>query len=402
MFAVLCGALLISPVCAEDLRYDLDIRSGTIGEMLSRLASETGHAVFFPTDKLNQPTSVRLKGRYSLQEALDVLLEPTGLSVVLTNQEVIVVSDADREKREGITVQNTRTKSTRNRWIKLFSSVSAAAMSVVSANAQEEPEGDVIVVVGSSIKRDASEVGALPVDVVTDDFLKRSQNASLGQALQSLAVVTGNTLNPTVDEYNGGRATVNLRGVGDEYTLVLLNGRRFGGENTPDIGSIMPDGVASVEILKSGASSIYGSDAVAGVVNVRLMEDFSGILLDTSYGDTTASDSTSHLKTSVVFGLQEEALSFTGGISYQEQGDLQKFDRPLSSSRDYRRFGGVDRRSGSFGFPHLIFRDGIDDPQSIDVTRFGVGQQSSDPNDFGPYDPETQALSFNEISIVPS
>ncbi|MEX2495397.1 MAG: TonB-dependent receptor [Woeseia sp.] len=261
-----------------------------------------------------------------------------------------------------------------------------------------------IVVTGSSIRRAESEFPALPVDTVSSETLQRTQGASLGEVLQELPIIAGSVLNPTTDEYNGGRSTINIRGVGDEYTLVLLNGRRFGGENVPDIGSIMPDAVERVEILKGGASSIYGSDAVAGVVNVKLRENFSGIRLDASYGDTTASDTASSLKTAMLVGIQEEPFTLIVGGAYHEQGELSKFDRTLTASRDYRAFGGIDRRSGGFGFPHLIFvpdGSGGDDVLSIDVSRLEPGASSDALNDYVPYDRETQALSFNEVSVVP-
>ena len=111
-----------------------------------------------------------------------------------------------------------------------------------------------------------------PVTVLTQDDIERSGENSLGRILQSLPMNTGSPVNTNMDE-GIGATRVDLRGLGSERTLVLLNGRRFpnggiGGDASVDLGMIPVSSIERIEVLPSGASAVYGSDAIGGVVNI--------------------------------------------------------------------------------------------------------------------------------------
>ena len=142
-----------------------------------------------------------------------------------------------------------------------------------------------IEITGSSIKRVDAE-GSLPVTVVTKEEIARSGVVSTEQLLQSLAAVSsqGSTLGATgAGSSTAGQSTVSLRGLFARRTLVLVNGRRLAssfhgasGSAATNINTIPISAIERVEVLKDGASSTYGSDALAGVVNFILSKDFQG------------------------------------------------------------------------------------------------------------------------------
>lgn len=287
----------------------------------------------------------------------------------------------------------------------LFCGAGALAPSLVLAQASpadQPPVLETITVTGSSIRTQAAALDTMaqPIQFVSIDQFENTPAESVGDFLRTLPINTGLSNSPTTDEYAGGNTSINLRGIGDRYTLVLVEGRRFGGEDVPDVGAIPAEAIKGIEILKGGASSIYGSDAVAGVVNVRLKDDFRGLELHGSYGDTWRGDQ-AFVRTAAVFGLSDERFSLTGSLSYQKRDGLTKFDRDLTASRDYRAYGGQDRRSGRVSLPHqIVLSSDPTQPLSLDLTRFGAGGYSSDPADYVAYSRD-QAYSTNELGTSP-
>lgn len=147
-----------------------------------------------------------------------------------------------------------------------------------------------IEVTGSNIKRVDSETAA-PIQVITREEIARSGKTTVTELLRSLPTNAGGGLNDITgaNSFSSGASTVSLRGLGSAATLVLLNGRRVApyGPADPNFGQsaainldALPLAVVDrVEILKDGASAIYGSEAIAGVVNIILRKDFNGILV---------------------------------------------------------------------------------------------------------------------------
>lgn len=156
---------------------------------------------------------------------------------------------------------------------------------------------DGIVVTGSRIKR-ASIEGPSPVVVISSEQIQREGFVTVSDALETLTQASGFIENDLVGALGGftpNGSPINLRGLGPNRTLLLINGRRatdypfpYGGQsNFQNFGNIPAAAVDRVEILSGGASAIYGSDAVAGVVNVVLKTDFSGDRLRLRAGTTT-------------------------------------------------------------------------------------------------------------------
>lgn len=155
-------------------------------------------------------------------------------------------------------------------------------------------EMEKVTVTGSRIKRTEIE-GVSPITIISADDIANSGLDSLTEVLQNSIANNGSSLNGESDGYTDSASSINLRGMGANRTLVLINGRRQasfptasgGTSNFVDISDIPTAAVQRVEILTGGASAIYGSDAVGGVVNIILKEVYEGSKLAAKYYDPT-------------------------------------------------------------------------------------------------------------------
>jgi outer membrane receptor protein involved in Fe transport len=150
-------------------------------------------------------------------------------------------------------------------------------------------------VVGSRIKRSEVE-GPSPVTILTSDDLEKEGHATVADALNTLTQVTGDAQNElTQNGFTPNATVLNLRGLGPGRVLTLVNGRRVAEYPRPynsqsnfvNIGSIPSAAVERIEVLSGGASAVYGSDAVAGVVNVVLKKSYDGQIITLLYGEPT-------------------------------------------------------------------------------------------------------------------
>ena len=152
-----------------------------------------------------------------------------------------------------------------------------------------------VIVTGSNIPT-AAEQASIPVTTYTAQWLQKSGSNTPVEGLRQLPTFVGNA--ETENDSNGGdgSALINLRGLGAENTLVLINGRRMigGAGIAADVNLIAISSIQKVDILKDGASAIYGSDAVAGVVNFMMWNDirdygpiYEGAEFELRYGTTT-------------------------------------------------------------------------------------------------------------------
>ena len=163
------------------------------------------------------------------------------------------------------------------------------ALSVGTAFAQAAPEKKTerIEVTGSNIKRVDAETSA-PIQVITQEEIRRSGKQTVTELLRELPINAAGGLTELTGSgsFSAGAASVSLRGLGSTATLVLLNGRRiapygladpnFGQSGVTNLNSIPVDVIERIEILKDGASAIYGSEAIAGVINIILRKDYKG------------------------------------------------------------------------------------------------------------------------------
>jgi iron complex outermembrane receptor protein len=251
-------------------------------------------------------------------------------------------------------------------FVALLAAAFGAAVLPAGALAQNadgaNPSLQRVVVTGSSIARIDGET-ALPVQILKREDIERvgaTSTEELVKQLSSLSSAGSSTTAANASGYGGGSiATVSLRGLGSARTLVLVNGRRvsvYGGGSagaagsSVDVNSIPLAAIERVEVLKDGASAIYGSDAIAGVVNFILRKDFTGLEVGGNYGQT--GDHLGRDRKATIFGgigrMDTDGWNLTGGITVQHTDAIAGSDRDFASRINV---GAQNDYTSSIAFP---------------------------------------------------
>ncbi len=240
-----------------------------------------------------------------------------------------------------------------------------APTAVLAQQSDDAQKLERVEITGSSIKRIEGET-ALPVQVITREEIQKTGATTAEQLLQTVSAIASSgtiTASTVSSATTGGISSVSLRGLTSLRTLVLINGRRispygigFTGDSVSvDVNSIPLAAVERVEILKDGASAIYGSDAIAGVVNFILRKDFKGAELSAEYGDT--SDGGARLqRVSGAYGygdLGRDRFNLMLLASYQKEDPLFGGQRKFAS-KGYNEAAQNTTTSGN-SFPANIF-----------------------------------------------
>lgn len=214
-----------------------------------------------------------------------------------------------------------------------------------------------VVVTGSLIRRVDIET-ASPVITLDRSALTASGKPVLGDVLQALPSISGNATNPQNNSNGGGGATpsgeagdgasrVSLRGLGVERTLVLVNGQRMA---NADVNLIPTDMIERTDVLAEGASTVYGSDAIGGVVNFILRKDFQGVQATLNGGISGHGDAERRGFT-LTAGKSGNRYNLTGGVDFNKYDPLLNPKRKFSAQVLYLS-GGQITPSGSSSIPN--------------------------------------------------
>ncbi len=215
--------------------------------------------------------------------------------------------------------------------------LSAALVMPGAALAQSSDDGaamelEEVVVTGSRIKRnDTSSIS--PITVLTDEDLAISGNLTLENFIQDMPSVNGGDFGAGVNNGNPGIASVSLRGLGPNRTLVLVNGKRFASASVNgfvDLNMIPTAIVERIEVLRDGASTVYGSDAIAGVVNIITKKDFEGVDLEIGY-DVTSEGDGDMLNGAMVLGNSFDKGNFIVTAQINTREEIRQGDRAFSA-----------------------------------------------------------------------
>jgi outer membrane receptor protein involved in Fe transport len=337
---LLTGGTLVRPqtAYAQDQAQAYSIEAGDLEGALSRFGTESHIQLIYPPELLKGKRSHGLTGSYAPADALRLLLDGSGLKAERVNDKTVVIKQASAATKEP-----------------------QAANSTAPAAASPEPEvrnlGS-MTVTGTRIRG-----GATPSPVITigSERMQEEGFANLGEVIRSIPQNFSGGQNPGVTPAQGGTESnqnitggsgLNLRGLGPDTTLTLLNGRRmsYGGfVQAVDISAIPIEAVERLEIVPDGASAIYGSDAVGGVANVILKRDFDGVTVGAHYGGATEG------------GLITRGYTATAGTTWATggmilAGEKTSSDPIYSDQRDYTEsmyrpttlWQGNDLRSGLF------------------------------------------------------
>lgn len=228
--------------------------------------------------------------------------------------------------------------------------------------AAQDIETQRVEVTGSAIKRLATET-ALPLSTLTRADIERSGATTAQDLVALLPANFGGTVVASNVGSTGNASTANLRQLGPKYTLVLLNGRRvanyaFG--NAPvDLNSIPVSAIERVEVLRDGASAIYGADAIAGVINFILRKDFQGLEVSAFATGVEAAGGGNTRSLSIAGGygdLATQRFNLMFSASREENQRLAAKDRAFANTAK-RDDLGIDNSSARNGIPNLSFTD---------------------------------------------
>ena len=237
----------------------------------------------------------------------------------------------------------------------LPAAVLAAPTVVFAEEAIEE-----VVVTGSFI-RGTPQDAALPVDVVSQQDLMDIGNPTIAEMVRNLNISNGNLaetnqFNGSGGQGNEGVNTINLRGLGSARSLVLINGRRHVADSNigVDISAIPSIAIGRLEVLKDGAAALYGSDAIAGVVNFITRENFEGV--EARVSGQTFEESDGEYQAGIIWGGGNDRWHLTAAAEYERRsevslGDLDWAVRPFASNPQ----GGYS----GIGNPGTIFPFGV-------------------------------------------
>lgn len=234
------------------------------------------------------------------------------------------------------------------------------------STAQPAPDTGEIVVVGSRIRTVTPFNSPDPITVIDPALAAKEGKLDLATTLQSSPVAAGSTQITSAISSNfvtaggPGAQTIDLRGLGANRTLVLLNGRRAGPAGTRGAVSsfdlnVLPQSIAqNIQILKTGASSVYGSDAIAGVVNIETKRDIDGLQLDANVSVPFDGGGESY-RISAILGKKFERGNVLLAVDYSHQNELARGDRSYLAcpeaytfTPDGERADLVDPRTGAY------------------------------------------------------
>lgn len=261
--ALVCSAMLLlsSPSWAEEVAHKFDIPAESTAKALNDLSTQSGIQILFPYDLAAKTMAPAIKGSYSLRVVLKQLISGSGLEIA---------SETDK-------------------------TITLRAVSSTTDEPRAEAPTEVIVT-GSHIRGGNP---TSPVHTIGRKDIEQSGYSQIGDVMRSLPENFAGGQNPEVfqatatnpgNQNLSNASTVNLRGLGTDATLVLLNGHRLSGDSWfqgVDISAIPLSAIQRVEVVPDGASALYGSDAVAGVVNMILRKDYDGTEVSARLGGAT-------------------------------------------------------------------------------------------------------------------
>lgn len=347
--AVLAIAAAATPAAAQTRAFDIPAQSAASG--VAAFAEQAGLQILVSESAARDRRTAAVRGRMSDAAALAMLLQGSGLEVAANDGRTVTLR--------------------------------TSAPQSAGLEALEPVEVDDVVVTGSLIR------GAVPagahISVLDDADIRQTGVSTVAEVLQTStqnfrggaqeASVLANQGGATGIAFSAG-TSINLRGVGADATLVLLNGRRLapsGYGDFVDVSAIPLGAVNRIEILADGASATYGSDALAGVVNMFLKTDFNGVQAD---GQVGFGDGLDEQRAGVLVGRSTERGYLMVGYEHYRRSELHAEDRDYAASSDLRPFGGQDYRL-PYASPGNILSPGAF-AGAIPTGQNGVGLRPSD------------------------
>lgn len=343
-----------------------------LGDALQSFADQTGIQLIYFSEVADGKASGALDGEYEISAAMDMLLADTGLDYTLLGDQAVSIQVADSgPQTSSASIAPTPVLVARNQSQPQSQRQTAGSQSAGASEsgvAREE-----VVVTGSRIAR-SGVATPTPTVVLDSEAIVASGAVNIGDLLRELpAIGPGLNSENTAATFSGaGLNLIDLRNLGTERTLVLVNGRRHVGTqpNTTavDLNSIPTPLIERVEVITGGASAVYGADAVSGVVNIIMRQDFEGIDVDVQTGSSDRSDARRHqIGITAGTNFAEDEGNITLHMSYVDEGGIAFDARP----------GGVSGANWVANPENTGPNDGIPDFIIMNNLRQLAGQQES-------------------------
>lgn len=326
-----CAAIVISysvilgALAAQHDPIGFNIAGKDLSTALKNFALEADVDILYDADLVKGKQAQRLKGEYTREEALEKLLEGTELKAEKSKEKVYLIFQASAAGVMGL-------------------QTGVQSDEVVASNGVDRKEGagekrmDEVVVIGSNIRGTKSASSVRVFDEVEiensgfstiHDFVRAlPQNFNGGISEANGAGIT--TANNASDNYAAGTG-VNLRGLGNDSTLVLVNGHRWAPASNGgfvDVSMIPLTAVKRIEVLLDGASATYGSDAIGGVVNFILYENLEGMSSQIRYG--IDKDNKNEAQIGQTFGANWESGNLLLSYEYYQRESIESSDRSFT------------------------------------------------------------------------
>jgi len=273
-----------------------------------------------------------------------------------------------------------------------LSALSIAMLSVASSIATPtfaaEEEIEKIMVTGSRIAR-AEVTSTSPITVVTKAQLTNLGITDVSSALRRLPAITGNSTNNQSSSGAVAIQTATLRGIEATNTLVLLNGRRMVGSDEDglvDLSSIPFEAISQIEVLKDGASAIYGSDAIAGVINIITRKNYEGFEVNARYGQSSEGDAQER-ELGLVMGFSGDKGSMMIAASTSNNSGWEEKDRYMTKDTQRAYLGGSNISSGTTPFARLS-GFGLDPSETWTIL------DANNPTDVTAFDYDTMGYNY--------
>lgn len=298
--------LPVASAAAQEQRQSYSLPAQPLAQSLREVSLQSGRTIVAPSELLRGKSAPVVRGTYTIDEVVDALLAGSGLVA--------------RRMGDGLLIDRVQT-------------------SLNDTTAAEPANGD-IVVTGSRIR---GAPVASPVIRVDQQAMRNSGQTSLAEVARSIPQNFGGGQNPGVGANVpsssginvGSASTINLRGLGSDATLTLLNGHRLaynGSRQGIDISAIPLGIVDRIEVVADGASALYGSDAVAGVANIILKRDYDGLQVRADIGGATAGGNFQQLYGAVA-GKRWRSGGLVAAYEFARNTDILSDNRSYAASR---------------------------------------------------------------------
>ena len=319
--------LSTSKVNADDLNR-FDINKQRADKALIAFAQKANQTIIFSFELTKQHQANALKGYYSVQSGLKKLLKGSGLIAVVNNSGQLSIQ-VDKHYRGITTMKNKTIKTVLVPMI--LGAASQTALAQEPAQVQEQ-EVEKISIIGSRVAGRSADDLPVPVDILSAEALANTGQTEVGRMLQAIAP-SFNFSSSAISDGTDALRPATLRGLGPDQTLVLINGKRRHqaslihintsvgrGTAGTDMNAIPAASIKRIEVLRDGAAAQYGSDAIAGVINIVLNDTDEGGKVAVSYGEYSEGDGeTTNIDLSKGFALGDSGYLNTT-LNFRDRG----------------------------------------------------------------------------------